>query len=95
MAVPTGTAVPHAFQEILRPYLPFADSGVLDEASDLGSLGLDSMSIVALLGDVEDRYDLELPDDILNEATFATVGSLWQALALLLPESALEEPAGT
>jgi acyl carrier protein len=88
-------AVPHAFQEILRPYLPFADSGLLDQSSDLGSLGLDSMSIVALLGDIEDRYDLELPDDILNESTFATVGSLWQALALLLPESALEEPVGT
>ena len=81
----TVMAVPPAFQEILRPYLPFADSGVLEDSSDLGSLGLDSMSIVALLGDIEDRYDLELPDDILNESTFATVGSLWQALALLLP----------
>jgi len=86
----TVMGAPPGFQELLRPYLPFAESGALDEASDLGSLGLDSMSIVALLGDIEDRYELELPDDILNESTFATVGSLWRALALLLPEGALE-----
>ena len=86
----TVMGAPPGFQELLRPYLPFAESGPLDDSSDLGSLGLDSMSIVALLGDIEDRYDLELPDDILNEATFATVGSLWRALALLLPDGALD-----
>lgn len=82
------TAIPSAFQDILRPFLPFADSGELSESSELGALGLDSMSIVALLADIEDRYGLELPDEILNEATFATVGSLWQTLSALLPESA-------
>ena len=82
------TAIPLAFEDILRPFLPFADSGELSESSELGALGLDSMSIVALLADIEDRYDIELPDEILNEATFATVGSLWQTLSVLLPESA-------
>ncbi len=80
------TAIPLEFEEILRPFLPFADSGELSGSSDLGALGLDSMSIVALLADIEDRYGVELPDDILNEATFATVGSLWQTLSVLLPE---------
>lgn len=84
----TLTAIPPAFEEILRPFLPFADSGALTESSELGNLGLDSMSIVALLADIEDRYDIELPDEILNEATFATVGSLWQTLSSLLPEAA-------
>ena len=84
----TVMGIPPAFAEILRPFLPFADPGELSEASELGELGLDSMSIVALLAEIEDRYDLELPDDILNEATFATVGSLWHTLSMLLPAGA-------
>jgi acyl carrier protein len=80
----TALEIPHTFQDILRPHLPFADSGDLVESNELASLGLDSMSIVGLLADIEERFDVELPDDILNEATFATVGSLWQALSPLL-----------
>jgi acyl carrier protein len=77
--------IPLAFEELLKPHLPFAADGPLEPADDLAGLGLDSMSIVQLLADIEDSYDIELPDDILNEATFATVGSLWQVLADLLP----------
>lgn len=76
--------IPGAFQEILRPHLPYADSGELTGSSELASLGLDSMGIVQLLGDIENSYDVELPDEILDESTFATVGSLWQALSPLV-----------
>ena len=77
--------IPLAFEELLKPHLPFSADGPLEPGDDLAGLGLDSMSIVQLLADIEDSYGLELPDDILNEATFATVGSLWQVLADLLP----------
>lgn len=73
------------FEKLLKPHLPFAADGPLEPGDDLAGLGLDSMSIVQLLADIEDEFGVELPDDILNEATFATVGSLWQALAELLP----------
>ncbi|MGH3859108.1 phosphopantetheine-binding protein [Actinokineospora sp.] len=80
----SASEIPDKFQDILRPHLPYADSGDLAAASDLGGLGLDSMSIVALLADIENSYDVELPDDILNEETFATVGSLWRTLSTLV-----------
>ncbi|MBC6447378.1 phosphopantetheine-binding protein [Actinokineospora xionganensis] len=76
--------IPDEFQNLLRPHLPFADSGALDAGDELAGLGLDSMSLVALLSDIEDRYDVELPDEIVDEATFATVGSLWSALSPLV-----------
>ena len=79
--------IPRTFQELLRPHLPYADSGELTEWNELANLGLDSMGIVALMGDLEDHYGIELPDDILNEATFATVGSLWRTLAILVPHA--------
>jgi acyl carrier protein len=77
--------IPLAFEELLKPHLPFAADRPLEPGDDLAGLGLDSMSIVQLLADIEDSYGIELPDDILNEATFATVGSFWQVLADLVP----------
>ncbi|GAA1007819.1 hypothetical protein Aple_043890 [Acrocarpospora pleiomorpha] len=76
--------MPHEFQAILRRHLPYAEPGELSPGDELTALGLDSMGVVQLLVDLEDGYDLELPDDILDEETFATVGSLWAALAVLL-----------
>ncbi|GAA0440301.1 hypothetical protein Acor_12910 [Acrocarpospora corrugata] len=76
--------IPHEFQAVLRRYLPYAGPGDLTPGDDLTSLGLDSMGVVQLMVDLEDGYDLELPDDILSEETFATVGSLWLTLSFLL-----------
>lgn len=85
--------IPQEFQEILRPHLPYANSGDLAAEDELAALGLDSMGVVQLLADLEDRYELELPDDILNEETFATVGSLWLVLSSLLLASDGEQAA--
>ncbi|GAA3829026.1 hypothetical protein GCM10022226_57300 [Sphaerisporangium flaviroseum] len=76
--------IPQRFQNILRRHLPYADSGEFSAADELAGLGLDSMGVVQLLVDLEDGYEIELPDDILDEETFATVGSLWRALSALL-----------
>lgn len=76
----TTTHIPENFQELLRPHLPFADAGSLAGTDELTALGLDSMGVVQLLADFEEGFGVELPDDILNEETFATVGSLWSAL---------------
>lgn len=79
--------MPLAFQDILRAHLPYAESGQLTPSDELTVLGMDSMSIVQLLAELEDSYAIELPDEILNEATFATVGSLWETLSEFLPLS--------
>ena len=79
--------IPHKLQEILRSHLPYSDSGELAETDELASLGLDSMGMVRLLAALEDGYDVDLPDDILNEETFATVGSLWRTLSGLVTSS--------
>lgn len=72
--------IPQDFSDVIRPHLPFADGGEFGDDDDLSDLGLDSMGLVALMADLEDRYDLVLPDEFVAEATFATVGSLWRAL---------------
>ncbi|MFG2011511.1 phosphopantetheine-binding protein [Micromonospora sp. NPDC048868] len=73
--------MPRSFQETLLPHLPYAEGGELAPTDDLTALGLDSMGVVQLLADLEDRYGLEMPDERLTEETFATVGSLWTTVA--------------
>ena len=80
----TSAHIPPSFQDILLSHLPHAESSVLTATDDLAALGLDSMGVIQLLADLEDSLGLEMPDDMLTEETFATVGSLWHTVAGLL-----------
>jgi acyl carrier protein len=79
----SSTDIPRRFLDTLKPHLPYA-GGDLAAADDLAALGLDSMGVVRLLVDLEEQYDLDLPDDLLTEETFSTVGSLWATVAELV-----------
>ncbi|MBR7833518.1 phosphopantetheine-binding protein [Actinospica durhamensis] len=75
--------VPHAFRKTLLTHLPYADGAELGVQDNLRALGLDSMGVVQLLNDLEETFALELPDDVLTDETFDTVGSLWLVVAAL------------
>lgn len=48
-----------------------------DDAPLLGALPeLDSMAVVAILTGIEDRFGVEIADDEVDGASFATVGAL-------------------
>ena len=79
-----AVAIPRRFQEIVRPYLPYAAAGELGPQDELAALGLDSMGVVQLLSALEEGYDVNFPDEILDQDTFATVGSLWDTVASVL-----------
>lgn len=68
------------FTDLLTPYLPFLGDRSLDRDSRLRDLGLDSMKSIELLFAIEDAYGFSLPDEDLNDTTFATAGSLWDAV---------------
>lgn len=70
-----------AFTDLLRPHLRFLPSEQpLTEETPLREMGLTSMQAIELMFDIEDSYGITLDDEYLNDATFATAGSLWQAL---------------
>lgn len=60
-----------AYEEILKQFLdilkPFAKDGQrLDEHTDLvADLGLDSLRVMKLLVEVEDRFDVSIPLNVL------------------------------
>jgi len=81
--------LPYGFRKTLLAHLPFADDAELGPADDLAALGLDSMGVVQLLADLEETFGLELPDELITEETFATAGSLWDAVGDLIPRELL------
>lgn len=69
------------FADLLRRHLhPMEDPAQLQPDTRLSALGLDSMRAVELLFDVEDTFDVHLPDDAMRPDTFATPQVLWQAI---------------
>ena len=81
--------VPHYFGKTVLAHLPFADGEELSDGDDLAALGLDSMGIVRLLADLEEEFGIEVPDELITEDSFATAGSLWQAVGGLIPPERL------
>lgn len=74
------------FTNLLAPFLKFSNDSAITPESNLRDLGMDSMQSIELMFAIEDTYGIMLPDDELNDATFATAGSLWRAIAAQLPD---------
>ena len=86
----------HRYHDVLCGRLPFTGSESLGPDDPLMDLGLDSLTIVQLIGDLENAFHIDFPDDLVDAETFATVGSLWavvQGLATAGDSAAPGEPA--
>ncbi|MFF3498208.1 phosphopantetheine-binding protein [Streptomyces sp. NPDC003247] len=72
------------FESVLRQTLPFLDAdSPLEADASLTELGLDSLTLLGLVAELEDRFAVELPDELLVMETFATPSTLWDRLAEL------------
>jgi len=72
------------FEQCLRRHLRLLKQNSIDYAAELVQLGLDSMTAVALLLDMEKTFDIRFPDDMIAEDTFRTAGGLKKAVQQLL-----------
>lgn len=73
-------------RDVLAQYgrLP-VDAHSLDVTDDLFRAGLTSHASVNVMLGLEDAFDVEFPDALLQRATFASIGSIAAALASLQP----------
>lgn len=53
----------------------------LSEEADLFAAGLDSLAIVNVLMNIEEHFDIELPDELLSRRTFASIGAITRVVA--------------
>lgn len=75
------------YEQVLRKYLPEpATEHPIAYDADLGTLGIDSISAINLLLDLEETFEVSFPGSLLTPELFSTVGYLEQTLASLVPE---------
>lgn len=76
------------FEETVRQHLPLLKADEqLNSNTPFVSLGADSLGLVSLMVQVEDRFGIVFPDEMLNETIFSNPGSLWSAVEQLLDQS--------
>jgi acyl carrier protein len=71
------------FEQCLRRHLRLVKPDSINYDVDLMQLGMDSMTAVALLLDMEKTFNIRFPDDMIVEDTFRTAGALKKAVQLL------------
>ena len=76
------------FEEALRRHLRSAKPNAINYETELLQLGLDSMTAVAVLLDMEKTFNIRFPDEMLVEGTFKTAGKLKQAVEMLREKQA-------
>ena len=57
--------------------------GTLDREADLFGVGLDSLAIVNVLMSLEERFDIELPDELLSRRSFSSIATIEAIVAKL------------
>lgn len=53
----------------------------LGDEADLFAAGLNSLAIVNVLMSIEERFDIELPDEMLSRRSFSSIASLKRIVA--------------
>jgi acyl carrier protein len=76
------------FEEALRRHLRSAKPDAIDYETELVQLGLDSMTAVAVLLDMEKTFSIRFPDEMLVEGTFRTAGRLKEVVQMLREKQA-------
>jgi acyl carrier protein len=75
---------PSGFEKIIRqrlPAIPLDDPVPPDQS--LFELGLDSVGAVTLLTELEDHFNIQFDDHLLDLDLFSGVSYLWQAVQRL------------
>ncbi len=64
------------------------DTSRISDDADLYELGLTSFATVQLMLALEEEFDVEIPDRLLNRRTFQSVGAMTDAIGSLLHDRA-------
>lgn len=63
------------------------DVATLKDEADLYTAGLTSFASVQLMLGIEDAFDIEFPERMLNRRSFASIAAIQQAVSELLSET--------
>jgi acyl carrier protein len=79
------TRIDEQIREVLTDSGRLAVSvGSLDSEADLFTVGLDSLAIVNVLMSLEERFDIELPDELLSRRSFSSIATIEEIITNLV-----------
>lgn len=82
------------FEFTVRRHCRFIEpQETIDPDALMTSLGADSLEIVELIVDLEDEFRVSFTEELLTPQVFATPGTIWRAIELLLQERSAERSA--
>lgn len=73
-----------AVKAIVAEYATLSDSEIREEHHLENDLGLDSLDIVEISMEVEEHFDISVPDEVSEQA--ATVGAIVEGVSKLLAD---------
>jgi acyl carrier protein len=75
----------HRFERAVRPRCRLLEpTEALDMRASLVSLGVDSLEVVELIITLEEEFEIQIPQHLLTPETFATLGSVLDAIQPLV-----------
>ena len=72
------------YRRLLIDSTPHLDADELEPDSRLADLGVDSISLLQLIVQLEQAFDLSIPDEAFSPETFESVESLWLVVSGLM-----------
>lgn len=78
----------HRYKQVLDKYIKISKPEITGHES-FQDLGIDSMSSINLLVELEELLGVEVAPEYLTEDTFSAVGKLWDVFAELLRQHSL------
>jgi acyl carrier protein len=79
-----GSVMQDQIRDILVKYASLPAAADLDQKADLFSAGMSSHGSVQLMLALEDTFDIEFPDNLLNRKSFSTIAMIEQVVAQLV-----------
>ena len=78
------------FDAVLRDNLGLDPGETLEPGAPLTDYGLDSLTAVNIVADLEERFAVTFPDEQIMHATFSSAETLWRVVSALRDESRSE-----
>lgn len=75
---------PAEFERILRAHCRFVAPGEpIDADAPLALLGVDSLQMLSMIVQIEETFDVLVPDTMLTGDEFGSAGAAWRAVLVL------------
>lgn len=81
------TSVTEQYEAILRQHMPVDEEFTFQDDTELGKVGLDSLTAVDVMLSLEDTFEIVFPDHLLTYDVFRHYASLRDAVQSLVDES--------